>query len=132
MVITGSNIVDLLIAGNFSAFAVLFGAGLFFGDSDANSLGELSDGIHEGDVLVFHDETDGISGFLTAEAFKVLPRGIDVERWGFFVMKGAIRFINGAHSLEGNVGVDDVDNISCGEHLLDRFFRNSSHKAIEG
>ena len=63
----------------------------------------------------------------TSEAVVGLPGGIDMERRGFFAVERADRPEGRAGALERKIRPDDLDNVICLGHPLDRFLGYQSH-----
>jgi hypothetical protein len=68
---------------------------------------------------VFHEEGDGRAVGAAAEAVIELLGRADREGGGFFAVEGAARLVVGAGLLEGNVALDDRDDVGAVEKLLD-------------
>lgn len=126
----GGFVVEFLEAGDFAAFFIGLGIVGFLDDGDTGAVGELLDGVDEGKVFILHEEGEGVTTFSAAEAFVVLPGGVDVEGGGFFSVEGAVNFEAGARTFDGEVGRNEIDNIRRGEDLFDRFWRNAAHGVI--
>ena len=69
MIKTSGLVVEFLDAGNFSSFAVGLGIVGFFGDGDTGAISQFFDGIDEGEVLILHQEGEGIAALAAAIAF---------------------------------------------------------------
>ena len=72
-------------------FGALLGGGLLFGQVDVVALGEPADGLHIAQVLVLHQEADGITALAAAEALVDAQRGVHVEAGRLLVVEGAQR-----------------------------------------
>lgn len=127
MIKTSGEIVELLEAGNAATFSVVLRAGDFFDDGDAKTVCEFLRGVNEGDVFVLHHEADRSARFATAEALKSLPSGIDGEGGSVLIVKRAVCFKKGASSFKGEVGANDIDDISGLADHLDCFFWYAAH-----
>lgn len=97
-------------------FAVVVAAYLFLGhllllDLDAVSFGHHLQGFGIGDVLVLHQERDGIAAFAAAEAFIYPLRGRHDERRGFLVVERAAGLIVHTLALERDVLADNIHDI---------------------
>ena len=106
--------------------AARLGVTALFGDLDAAVAGEGAHGLGEGEVLVLHQETDGIAADLTAEAVERLAFGIDVEGGRLLVVEGAEAYVVPTGLLELYVAPDEVDDVDAAADLADRGFGDSS------
>lgn len=127
MVITGGLVIEFFDAGDFTAAFVSLGVIGFLDDGDAGPLGESLDGIDEGEVLIVHEEAQGIPALATAEAFIVLLGGIDVKGGGLFVMEGTVTLKGGAGAFQREVGSDEIDDVGGIQDLFHCFFWNAAH-----
>lgn len=101
--------IEQAAAAAFDALAI--GIEGVLDDGDVCLGGELAHGIHEGQSLMLHHKGEGIPALTAAEAFERLALGVDVEGWGFFVVKGAIRLEGGARAFHRDIGGDEVHDI---------------------
>ena len=92
-------VVEFFEAGDFAALAVGLRVANLLGDGNASAVGEFADGVDKGEIFILHEEREGIPAFATAEAFVVLPTGVDVERGSFFSMEWAVDLEAAACSL---------------------------------
>ena len=96
-------VIEFFEAGDFAALAVGLRIADFLGDGNACAVGEFADGVDKGEIFILHEEGEGIPAFATAEAFVVLPTGVDVERGSFFSMEWAVDLEAAACSLQRKV-----------------------------
>lgn len=92
-------VVEFFEAGDFTALAVGFRIADFFGDGNASSISEFANGVDKGKVFILHKKGESIAALATAEAFVVLPAGVDVERGSLFAVERTIHFEAAACTL---------------------------------
>lgn len=123
----GGFFVELDEAGAEATRFVGLGVVGFFLDGDVGALSQFSHRVGKGEVLVLHDEADGVTTFAAPEAFEVLAGRIDIKGRGLFVVKGAEGLESGASTFDREVGGNEVHDVGRGEHLFDCFLRNAWH-----
>jgi len=96
------------------------GVVVLFGDLEAREVGQDLHGFEEFDVLELADEVDKIAAFLAAEAVEELLVGTDLEGGGLFVVEGSAGFEVVAGLLEGDVTVDQIDDVDPIFELADK------------
>ena len=76
------------------------------------------------------DESEDVAAFVAAEAMEDLEVGIDVEAWGFFFVKRAKGDEVGAGAFEGQVGPDDIHDVTGGTDLFEGGRRKQARHEI--
>jgi hypothetical protein len=94
--------------------------------------GEVLDGLRKVDVLVVHDEAEGVAAGAAAEAVVELLLGIDAEGGGLFVVEGAARAVVLAGFLELHAPVDDVDDVDAIEQVIDEGLGYAAGHGVAG
>jgi hypothetical protein len=74
---------------------------------------------------VFHQEADGAAVRAAAEAVIELLGGADREGGGLFAVEGAAGDIVRAGLFQGQVALDDVDDVDAREEFLDEFWNHA-------
>ena len=89
-------------------------AHLLLAHLDAVTLGHHLQRFGIGDVLVLHDEVDGVAALAAAEALVDASCGRDYERRRLLLMKRTACLIVDALAFERNILADDIDDIGGG------------------
>ncbi|MEY3201097.1 MAG: hypothetical protein RIR70_647, partial [Pseudomonadota bacterium] len=91
----------------------------FLGDFKADTSGEFFDGFEEAHALVFHQKANRAAMRAAAKAVVELLGGAHREGRRFFRVKRAARGEVGTGFFEGDVTLDQIDDIDAVEELLD-------------
>lgn len=66
----------------------------------------------------------------TAKAVIKLFIGIDIKRWGFFLMKRAAGGVFLTLFFEGHLPMDQLDEIRAGQYIINKRFGDKTHACI--
>jgi hypothetical protein len=94
---------------------------------DAHLAAQLARGLRKGEVLVTHQEGEGVAAGVTAEAVEDLAVGVDVEGGGLLFVERTQTLVIAACGLEGDVAADELNEIDAIANRLDRLVGNSAH-----
>ena len=96
---------------------------------DLGAIRETAHGIHETDVLVFLDEGEDITAFVTTEAMKDLLVRIDVEAGRFFFVEGAERSEVSACTFQWQITANDIHDVVGVADLFERVIGDQTSHA---
>ena len=95
-------------------------AAFFPWDFHPGSFGQFFDSLGEVQVVVVHDEAEGVTACAATKAVIELLVGADAERRSFFFMEGAAGSVVLAGFLHLHARADDIDDIGAVQKVVNK------------